>query len=251
MRSSDKAWQYWGEKDPYFGVLTSEQFRKENLTNEAKKEFFSSGELHINSILDSINKHLDPNFSLQNAIDFGCGTGRLIIPLAKRCKEVVGIDISEQMLHEANKNCELESLNNAKFIISTDNLTNLEGKYNFIHSFIVFQHIPVFRGEKIIQTLVNHLSPSGVGVFHVTYDRKASKFRKIVNWLRVHLPFFNNIVNLVQGNKLNEPIMQMNQYSLSQLFSIFQTHGVKKIFTEFTEQEGYYGAIIYILNKDE
>jgi SAM-dependent methyltransferase len=250
MSNSDKSWKYWGLKNPYYGVLTSEEFRIENLTLDSKQEFFLSGEKHINSILEFIHNHINPNFTLQKAVDFGCGTGRLLIPLAKQSKEAVGIDISEQMLLEASKNCKSESLNNVEFILSTDDLEKLTGSYNFIHSFIVFQHIPVFRGEQIIQNLFNHLAPSGIGIFHLTYHRNASKFRKAINWLRVQIPFFNNIFNVIQGKKIAEPIMQMNQYSLNRLFSFFQARGVQKIFTEFTEQEGYCGVIIYVLNKD-
>ena len=34
--STDRAWNEWGEKDPYFGVLTDDKFRRRNLTDEAK-----------------------------------------------------------------------------------------------------------------------------------------------------------------------------------------------------------------------
>jgi len=45
--NTDKAWQEWGENDPYFGVYTNEKFRLENLTADSKNEFFASGEKYI------------------------------------------------------------------------------------------------------------------------------------------------------------------------------------------------------------
>jgi ubiquinone/menaquinone biosynthesis C-methylase UbiE len=251
MSNTDRSWRYWGEKDPYFGVLTSEKFRTENLTNETKQEFFLSGDEHIKSILGSIHKYIDPKFSPQKAIDFGCGTGRLLIPLAKICKEVVGIDISDKMLIEANKNCELESLRNVSFIISDDDLSGLNGEHDLIHSYIVFQHIPVQRGEKIIKKLLAHLSTSGIGVFHVTYFRETTILRKTINWLRRRVPFMHNLIYLAQGKKMSEPMMQMNDYSLSNLYSIFQQNGIEKIHSEFTFQEGHYGVILYVIKRNE
>jgi len=43
-------------------------------------------------------------------LDVGCGTGRHAVELAKRGYRVTGIDISEQMLREAQKRCEEESV---------------------------------------------------------------------------------------------------------------------------------------------
>lgn len=248
MSNSDRSWKYWGSKDPYYGVLTSEGYKKENLDAQAKQLFFNSGEKHIHSRLSFIHQHIDSNFKIQNAVDFGCGTGRLVIPLAKLSDEVVGIDVSEKMLEEAKRNCEEKSIHNVKLVISDDDLTLLEGSYNFIHSFIVFQHIPTVRGGKIIQNLISHLSPGGVGVLHVTYHRDASKLRKIVHWLRANFPLVHNLVNLAQKKNMFEPMMQMNQYSLNHLFAMFQHHGIKKVFSEFTEQEGHCGLIMYVLN---
>jgi ubiquinone/menaquinone biosynthesis C-methylase UbiE len=36
-------------------------------------------------------------------LDIGCGTGRFTIPLAKKCKTIIGIDFSEHMLDVARK----------------------------------------------------------------------------------------------------------------------------------------------------
>ena len=72
------------------------------------------------SILSNIHKHLDPGFQPINALDFGCGVGRLVIPLAKISTSAVGIDVSESMLAEARKNCELNSVHNIDLVKSDD-----------------------------------------------------------------------------------------------------------------------------------
>ena len=40
----DESWRKFGKTDPYFGVLTADRFRKENLDEAALRDFFASGE---------------------------------------------------------------------------------------------------------------------------------------------------------------------------------------------------------------
>jgi ubiquinone/menaquinone biosynthesis C-methylase UbiE len=36
-------------------------------------------------------------------LEIGCGTGRITIPLAKNCKQIIGVDFSDRMLVIAKK----------------------------------------------------------------------------------------------------------------------------------------------------
>ncbi|HKJ31811.1 MAG TPA: class I SAM-dependent methyltransferase [Balneolales bacterium] len=101
----------------------------------------------MDDILKKIRKYVDPHFSINRALDFGCGVGRLLIPLSVYSSHVTGVDVSESMLDEARKNCEARQITNVDFIKSDDDLSLLNRKFNFIHSYIVFQHIPAKRGE--------------------------------------------------------------------------------------------------------
>ena len=93
---SKSAWKKWGDIDPYYGVLSRKEFRRENL--EANKDaFFRSGESHVEKVLEFLE---EPTEGWGAVIDFGCGTGRLLLPFAKRFKHAVGLDISEGMLAE-------------------------------------------------------------------------------------------------------------------------------------------------------
>jgi hypothetical protein len=40
--STDKDWEKWGSRDPYFGVLSSEKFRRGKLDQKAIDEFFAA-----------------------------------------------------------------------------------------------------------------------------------------------------------------------------------------------------------------
>lgn len=229
--NTNKAWEKYGETDPYFGVLNLEKFRGKNLDLEVLQDFFVSGSEHIDQILSNIHKHLDPEFWAINSLDFVCGVGRLVIPLAKISKSAVGIDVSESMLAEARKNCESNSVHNIDLVKSDDALSKLAGrKFNLIHSYIVFQHIATHRGEVILEKLLDYLEEGGVGVLHFNYANIESTSRQIQYYLRRFVPGVNGLVNISKGRKFSYPMMQMNQYQFNRIFKILQ----KKILQIYT-----------------
>src|SRR5262245_43933028 len=100
-RSSDKEWEAFARNEPYYGVLSHERVRQGNLNDESFKEFFKSGQEHIDFVLETIRTSLEPEFSPSRALDFGCGIGRCSIPLTRVCQSVVGVDVSDSMLQQA------------------------------------------------------------------------------------------------------------------------------------------------------
>jgi len=69
--STDREWEKWGKKDPYFGVITHEKFRRKNLNDEVKLEFFESGRKHIEHVLTVCRSHFDQGFSPKKVLDIG------------------------------------------------------------------------------------------------------------------------------------------------------------------------------------
>jgi ubiquinone/menaquinone biosynthesis C-methylase UbiE len=247
MRNTNTSWQKWGELEPYYAVLSQNRFRKENLSAENIDEFFLSGEAHIDSIFDFIKTHINPSFSPRKALDFGCGTGRIVIPLAQRCQEVVGVDISPAMLAETQKNCESRSITNVKLVPSDDTLSQLGNDYyDLVHSYIVLQHIPKKRGEKIIDQLISHLAPEGIATLHIIFHQK-DVTKNLMNEFRKRTPFVNLLFRVLQRRNLSEPLMEMNEYNLNRLFASSYTKGVKNIFcSNFTDYGGRCHVILYI-----
>src|SRR5947209_17814502 len=103
MENTDAHWKRWGNRDPYRGVLFHERYKRRSL-NENLNEFFDTGESYIGSLMQHLEV-LYPGLPRRTAVDFGCGVGRLSIPLAKRFQNVIGVDISSGMLDEARRNC--------------------------------------------------------------------------------------------------------------------------------------------------
>ena len=255
MAKTDDSWEYYGKHDPYFGVLTQERFTTKKLTDETKREFFASGERYVGAVLKTIHDCLDPTFRPRRALDFGCGVGRLALPLARICDSVVGVDVSDSMLAEARNNAKKQGLANVLFVKGDDSLSRVSETFDFVHSFIVFQHIPPGRGVAIFKRLVDFLRDDGIGALHVTYSYSGavSRRRRLLKAAKQSVPFFAGVVNVLKKRPLLEPIMQMNEYDLNHLLRILQESGGHESHVRFSETsvqgQPFYGVSLFFRKR--
>lgn len=163
-------WEELARREPYFPVLDHDG----HATREA---FFETGEADIAALLSAIATRLGHDLQLTSTLDFGCGVGRLTIPLARRSKRVVACDIAPTMLAHARQNVLDAGLLNVTFI-EPDELTNLEGRFDFICSLLVLQYIPPAAGHAMIDVLLRALAPSGVAALHVTFEARGKRLRR-------------------------------------------------------------------------
>lgn len=249
MNDNESVWEYFGENDPYFGVNTIAEMRSDNLDENALGVFFKSGEDYVARIWDEIEGNFIPGFRPERALDFGCGVARITLPIAKRSKEAVGVDISTGMLALAQKNAAEFGIDNATFIKGDDDLSKVHGKFDLVHSFVVFQHIYPKKGEHIFKRLVEMLEVGGIGVLHVEYANTVSTTaQKIRFWAYRDLPLVYKIRSLLMG-KRKEPLIPMYLYDLNRLMLILQTHGCHKVQVRFSKH-GVEGAVL-IFKKEE
>lgn len=247
MTKKDEVWEFYGEQNPYFGVSTFEKFKAENLDDSAKDEFFQTGESHIQRIWQEIEENFCKDFNPQRAMDFGCGVGRLVIPLAKRCKEVVGIDISEKMLEESKKNSQQNGLENVEFFLSDENLSKVSGKFDLIHSFIVFQHINPEIGEKVFKRMLELLSDDGIGALQFTFKHPADMSEVFRFKLYRDYPIFYKLRKLLKGDGLKQ-FMPMYEYNLNRLFSLLKENNCHKCSIKFSHH-GFDGVFMFFQKK--
>ncbi len=239
----NREWKTFGKKNPYYGVCTSEEFKNANLSEETLKSFFTSGEEHIGRVVETIRTKLDPQFAPGYTMDFGCGVGRLLIPLSKLSKIVDGLDISQGMLAEAKRNLDKLGIKNVN-LIESSRLSNIANeKYDFVHSFIVFQHITVKNGMNIFEQVLDTLKKGGIGALHFTYRDSAGPFKRFKRKL-LRISFFNAVKNLLKGESLNTPNMLMSEYSINKLLNILQSRGIQATIVEYTNHSGYLGIML-------
>jgi SAM-dependent methyltransferase len=239
--ATDENWDYFGQKCPYFGVVTLPQNRPENFDEKARQEFFQTGRNYIEWLMDFIRKNIDRNFHPKNSVDFGCGVGRLLIPIAQDSVSATGIEISPSMMEEAKANCQIAGLNSIRLVKTPHELQR--GQFDFINSFIVFQHIPPVRGYEIFRQLLALLNERGVGAIHFTYCDPRRRRDRYLNRIYRKLPFLFAFKNVLTRQPLLEPRMEMAEYSLNTLFRILHENGCHLIHTAFTSH-GVMGVII-------
>jgi SAM-dependent methyltransferase len=242
--SSDIAWEEWGRRDPYFGVITDPKFRRSKINEQNKREFFQSGESHVHGILATIRKHVDPSFEPRTVLEFGCGVGRVLVPFARIADEVVGLDVSPSMLLEARRNCDEHQLRNVSLLASDDSLSALNGSFDLIHSCIVFQHIPVERGRALFAKLLQHLRPGGVGAIQLTYSKtRFASTHGIAPAPPATIPSPDTSVLLITPDA--DPAIQMNPYNMNEMLFLMQCSGVQQFHVEFSDHGGELGLFLF------
>jgi SAM-dependent methyltransferase len=239
--STDSAWEEWGRKDAYFGVITNPKFRSSELTEESKREFFDSGRWHVDYVMQIIRKHVDADFAPKQILDFGCGVGRVLIPFAALAQQVYGIDVSTSMLLEAKRNCQEHGVLNAHFLESDDNLSSLTSGFDLIHSCIVFQHIPVERGRAILGKLLQRLNPGGVGAIQLTYSKAHFAATHGIAPPESQSDYLPK--NFSAPNA--DPAIQMNPYNMNSTLFTLQQCGVSQFYADFTDHGGELGVFLF------
>lgn len=254
LRDTDADWQRIAASDTYFKVFSQDRYKGDALDESARREFFASGQTHIDWVLDRIHNHLDAKFAPRSALDFGCGVGRLVLPLSGICDRVVGVDVAEPMLREAHANLAAADIRNVELVKADDRLSRVDGKFDLIHSHIVFQHIPPLRGRRIIRHLLEHLTDEGFGVLHVLYSkaRFGPQLEKL--WpddgIRNHgwrawqelRRALRTARRRLMGRK---PRAELNPYTLNPILHELQEAGVRRLHLELTDHTGSYGTVLF------
>jgi len=227
-RDTDADWRELGATQPFWGVLTHPDYRTENLNAERLEAFYASGVQYI----DDIARRLEQATGAApggRALDFGCGTGRLAEAMAARA-ETTGFDISPGMLAKAR-----ERGGQAVYVDALP-----DGPFDWINSFIVFQHIPPERGMALIESLLARLAPGGHLSLQVTVWRDAHLAPPAPRgWRRLAWPLLARLRPAPAAG-----VVSMFDYDLSQVLRLLNAAGVEELSLVSTDHGGHHGAIL-------
>ncbi len=239
-------WETLGRADPYYGVLSDPKFHAGALNDAARAEFFASGESEVQATLATARDLLGRReLRLNRVLDFGCGVGRLTIPLARAATRVLGVDASAGMIDEARRNCAAFGVSNADFLHSAAGVDAVDGHFDFVHSYIVLQHIPPEIGYPIIDGLVARVAPDGVGMLHFTFARRASALRRLAQKLRRSSRFVHRAANVAQGSPAAAPLIAMFEYDIGRVLATVQGAGFERIGGRLTDHGGHLGIVLF------
>ncbi|MCL6258963.1 class I SAM-dependent methyltransferase [Aquiflexum sp. TKW24L] len=240
---SVNTWKHFGKEDPYYGVLSDQKYKSENLTSEGLTEFFATGEVYVAETLQKIKQLYNSDLSNSAILDFGCGVGRLAIPFSFVTKnKTMGIDVSQDILEKAKNHAVEMGAENVEFLLSEGKALPDTDKFDFINSYIVLQHIETKTGLAIIQQLLDKLEIGGVMQIQATYGNNWPKIKYYHYYLRANYSLYNFVYSSLKNRKLEaEPMMQMNSYDPKILFGLFSKYS-NSIHVELTDHTGFLGA---------
>lgn len=157
----EETWSRLGQEDAHWSVITDEKFRKDRLKSH-KDEFFKMGEGDIARVDAAFSRVGASLSNVESVMDFGCGVGRLSIPLARKTKYVLGVDISAAHLHEAKANIDQQGCGNIELFRAEciDDIRKLP-EFELVYSIIVLQHNPPPVMLKILDALCSRVKPDG------------------------------------------------------------------------------------------
>lgn len=194
FRLARSSWERLARRDPLWAVLTDPRKRDGRWDPD---EFFATGDREIASVFEHLESQGIAIEDRSQALDFGCGVGRLTRALASRFDEVHGVDASPTMIRRASElNATVAGM--LRFILNTEpDLAQLTtARYSFVYSSIVLQHIPYPVSLGYVRELMRVARPGGLIVFQTpTLDRTGlvrrtvrAAARKVVQIGRLPIP---------------------------------------------------------------
>jgi len=177
-RDTDRDWAKVAEENPYWAVVSVERFLGKEISETEREVFFRSGEQTVGHIFAVIGTHFIPNFAPARSLEFGCGVGRLLVPIARRSGEAFGVDVAPNMFELSRRYLRAANIENARLILADDPVMQGEAVFDFINTLYVLQHIPTERGYRILLDLLRLLKPGGIAALHFAYARGEKQSRR-------------------------------------------------------------------------
>jgi len=243
QRNTDKDWEILAQTEPYWSVLSSDEFRGQSLSTQGKTSFFLSGDEYISNLFGFIRKYIRPDFRPQNSLDFGCGVGRLLLPIAQHSERAVGVDIAPEMLRLCRQNAKEYGIENIELIQSDDTLSGVTDKFDFVNTYIVLQHIPPERGGQIFRRLQESTKLGGIASLHVTYAKERRFFRHEEGAARYYRREGSRIIDLIESSDHRQTgSITMYDYDLNLLMAYVSEHAGHPVVVLPTTHDGHLGA---------
>ncbi len=132
------------------------------------------------------------------------------------------------MLAEAANNATDAGVSTIAFGGADDTLSNATGRFDFVNSHLVLQHIPVRRGLVIIDALIDRVAPGGG--FHLQFTLRTDRGGpRWLYWASANIPGVKLVQNILAGRALTAPAMQMNDYPLGKIVAGLAARGITNL----------------------
>ncbi|MEW9918463.1 class I SAM-dependent methyltransferase [Marimonas sp. MJW-29] len=160
-------WAALGETEPYWSVITAEEFRSANIRKNLEV-FFQSGQTNIHWMQNLARRNGIETGTHQTCFELGCGVGRLTLPLSELFGHVTAFDISPGNLRECEALIAARGRNNITTRLMTEIETIHEApEFDVLFSIIVLQHNPPPVQKYLLDVLLSKIRPGGIAYFQL------------------------------------------------------------------------------------
>jgi len=159
-------WTQLGNEAPHWSVLSDEAFRPDRIA-DSEADFYASGEQDVTLIEAILARHGIVPADTPRCFEFGCGLGRVTVPLAARFSQVTGCDISTSHLALAQRRITALGVPNIRLVHATADDLGMAEPFDLWFSRIVLQHNPPPVMRAILDRAFALLAPGGVAIFQV------------------------------------------------------------------------------------
>lgn len=229
MAARPHDWEIIGSRDPWFGVLSSSEFRADQIDEDRRKRFYETGVKDIAHVLSMFDTDFGARPTAGTALDIGCGVGRLSYAIAQVMPQVAGYDVSDSMLQIARTYAP------ANLTLSS---TLPSGVFSWINSYIVFQHIPPAEGLQLLKSCLAMASPGAFASIQITGWRDGGAPTKPLAGLRRKARM---LLHRGEGMQV-DPLIQMHDYNYSDVMRCFVEAGFDRVVLHHTYHAPHHGA---------
>ena len=237
-------WEAFAAREPHFAVLTAPRFLQANLTPAHEREFFASGEAIVAWMLDVIDAALVPEFAPMTILEYGCGIGRLALPLARRPGSVTAVDRSPAMLARARQEAERHQLQHITFDKPAV-VFDRPRTFDLVVCYHVLQRLPRHHAFALARRLCGSIAPGGVGVFQWPYRAHDALPVRVSRWAREHVPMVNVAVNTARGKPVGDPFIPTHVFDLPEMLAVFDDPSFRATHVALEHHEGLDYAILF------
>lgn len=245
LPDTDAHWRTLGEVNPYFGVLSDPRFLGTALSAETAAAFYQSGADTVGHFHGLLRAHFKAPDRFGSGLDFGCGVGRLLAPMAHVADRAVGVDVSEGMRRLALAHLRGLGLEHASVAANLEDAA-ATGPFDWVNSYVVLQHIPPPRGEALIGQLAGLTAPGGFVSLHVTAARdrrhRLARFRPPWRGMRTKIL---RALGWTEAPPAGAELISMFDYDLTRVLRILEGAGFDGFWLLPTDHDGHYGYVIF------
>ncbi len=174
FEKTKESWKELGEKEPYWSVVTHNEFKMQNCNEKEIRKFYSMGRLHVAKIVSVLIRNQKvrdwEELKKLSITEIGCGCGRVTKHLADCFGKVVATDISAGNLEIARKQIVKDNVD-FQLLKQLEDYNNL-AETDVVYSYLVLQHNCPPIIEYMIHVILRLVKVDGFAIFQVpTYRR--------------------------------------------------------------------------------